>query len=155
MKAKKINKKWAIVLGVLFGASLISVGVFASATITLNSGNAVNLGAGAVAVNACGTQATVSAQQSFDTTSQSYKTTTISISGIPQNTSDCGGKTLSLAFRANSTTYSATWSVATSGGTGTYVYGGVAGGAATNAQTALIPFDTAASGLTTIAVAVQ
>ncbi len=154
MKFKKINKKWAIVLAAIFGASLISIGVFASATITLNNGNAVNLGAGAVAVSACGTEATVSAQQSYDSASQTYKTTTISLSGIPEDSTACGGKTISLAFRANSQTYSATWSVPTNAGQfGTFTYDGATGPG--HAQTTLTPFDTAASGLTTIAVAVQ
>jgi hypothetical protein len=157
MNAKKINKKWLVVIGAVFGASLIASGVFASATITLNSGRAVNLGAGAVRVDACGTQATVSALQSFDSSSQSYKTTTISISGIPEDAAPtgCGGKILSLAFLANSQTYNATWSVPTASSVlGTFYYGGVTG-PATMAQTALTPFDTAGANLNTIAVALQ
>jgi hypothetical protein len=137
---EKIKNKWVLALLALFGISLISAGVFASATITLNSGNAVNLGAGAAPVSACQTNATVSAIQSLDSTDQVYKLTTVTLA---LNTDRCIGKTLGLAFKAGTQTYSTTWSVA-SGGSNTFSYGLAGSG-----------IDITANDISTIAVSAQ
>lgn len=155
MKFSQSKKKWLIVGTSLFGISLITAGVFASTQITLNSGNAVSLGAGSASVNVCGTSATVSAQQSFDSTAQAYLTTTVSITGVSAN---CAGKTLSMAFKTGSTINSATWAVPAgyTDPTQKFNYGyGSRGATAYDAQTALTAFDTYGSNLSTIAVAAQ
>ena len=110
MTQRKSQKKWFVVLLGIFGASLLSAGVFAASTITLNSGNAVNLGAGAAAVNVCDSTATISTQQTYDSNVQRFNLTTITISDV--NTSNlCNGKTLELAFVAGGQTYRTTWSL--------------------------------------------
>ena len=82
MKKVDFKNKWVIAVLALFGVSLISAGVFASASITLNSGNAVNLGAGAASVTACDSAATISTQQTYDSGQQRYELTTLTLSGV-------------------------------------------------------------------------
>jgi uncharacterized protein (DUF2141 family) len=144
------NKK-VIALFALFGISLISAGVFASASITLNSGNPVNLGAGAVAVSVCDQQATIAMDQTYDANSQSFKLTTISLQELDHSL--CLGKTITMAFKdANGDTQSTTWSVGSTAGD--LVWGGSAGTGNTS-YSALDPVDTAGSNISTIAISAQ
>jgi hypothetical protein len=153
MSKVDFKNKWVLAVLALFGVSLISAGVFASATITLNSGNAVNLGAGSATVNACDSYATVSTQQSYNATAQRYDLTTITLANV--DTTACTGKTLSMAFKtAAGTTYSTTWGISGLSGEQTLTWGGTAGTGLTS-YSALTPIDTAGSGITTIAISAQ
>ena len=69
----KLKKRWLLLAAAIFGVALLGSGVFASSQITLNSGNAVSLGAGAAAVNVCGSNATISTQQYYDSMNQMYQ----------------------------------------------------------------------------------
>jgi len=148
------NKKVLFLLATLLGASLLGAGVFASSAITINSGSVVSLGAGAATVQTpCGI-ATISAQQFLDSGSGVYKTGTFTID-LGDTTGTCGGKTLSLAYATGSISGSATFAIA-SQSSGTYVYGyGANSGGGSRSSTLLQPFDTAATNLSTIAIAVQ
>jgi len=160
---KQSNRKWLIAAIGLFGLSLVSAGVFASTQITLNSGTShvVNLGAGTASVNVCGSYATISATQTYLTSSASYNTTTFSITGL--GAGNCGGKILSMAFSpTNGTVNTATWAIPSSPtGAETYVYGyGSNGGSCSaggtcQAQSPFTAFDTYNSTLSTVAIAVQ
>jgi hypothetical protein len=152
MSKINIRNKWVVAVLALFGISLISAGVFASASITLNSGNAVNLGAGAAAVSACDSYATVSTQQTYNSTAQRYELTTITLQNV--DTTACAGKTLAMAFKAGGTTYSTTWGISGLSGEQTLVWGGTAGTGLTS-YSALTPIDTAGSGISTIAISAQ
>lgn len=138
---KKFNfvNKWVVALVALFGISLISAGVFAAATITINGGTAVNLGAGAIGVNVCDSAATISTDQTYSSANQRYELTTVTLSGIDYTS--CAGKTLSLAFKAGGSTKSTTWAVVNN--QTQYVY---------SVNPAI---DTAGSDITTIAIAAQ
>ena len=156
---KAFKKSWIFAGVAVVAISLISAGVFAATQITINGNNVVRLGAGSASVSACGSTATVAFSQIYDSTAQAYKTSTVSVTGLP---SACGGKTLQLAFKQNSTTYSATWSVpvaVTSADTFAYGYGGSGGsynaGGTTLAQSTFSAFDTAGSDLSTVAISVQ
>jgi hypothetical protein len=150
----KIKKRWLLLVAAIFGVALLGSGVFAASQITLNSGNAVSLGAGAAAVNVCGSNATVSTQQYYDSTAQAYYTGTISITGIDYN--NCLGKTLSAAYKIGTTVYSTTWSVAASQTNFIWGYGGGTSSGANNYSASnLTAFNTASSNLATIAIAVQ
>jgi hypothetical protein len=138
MKKVTFKKKWAGALLALFGISLISAGVFASATITLNGDTPVNLGAGAIGVEVCDSSATISTDQTFDATDQRFELTTVTLSGIDYE--DCAGKTLSLAFVADGDTKSTTWAVEDNEDTYVYGFDGI---------------DTAGAEITTIAVSAQ
>ena len=72
MKKVNFKNKWMIAIVALFGISLVSSGVFAAATISLNSGNPVNLGAGAAAVDVCDSSATISTAQTYDSGQQRF-----------------------------------------------------------------------------------
>ena len=157
---KKSNRKWLVVAAGVFGASLITAGVFASTQISVNSGtnNLVNLGAGSATVNICGSSATISAIQTFDPTAEVFKTTTFSITGLG---SGCANKVLSLGFINSNGTISATWSLPSSMSTSKvfqYGYGsaGTNDGTTYQSGTALTAFDTGAqTQLSTVAIAVQ
>jgi hypothetical protein len=154
MRKINLRNKWVVAGLGLFGISLISAGVFASASITLNSGGVVNLGAGAAAVNACDSYATVSTQQTYSAANQRYELTTISLSNV--NFDSCAGKTLSMAFVAGGTTYSTTWGISGLTGEQTLIWGGTA--ASSNGVTsysALPVINTAASNISTIAISAQ
>jgi hypothetical protein len=148
------NKKLLFVIAALFGASLLGAGVFASSAITLNSGNAVSLGAGAATVNVCGSNATISTQQYFNSGTGSYYTGTISITGVDYT--NCLNKTLSAAFTRGGTVYSTTWSVSNNMTNFIWGYAGGSSSAPNEYSSSnLTAFDTAASNLSTIAIAVQ
>jgi hypothetical protein len=144
------KKAIAVVLSVL-GLALLSTGVFAASRITLNSGNTVNLGAGAASVSVCQTNATVNTQQTLDSTSQAFKLTTITLN---LDTTQCVGKTISMAFKQNSVTQTTTWGITSGAANTTLTWGGTAG-TGTTSYSALNPFDTASSDITTIAVSAQ
>jgi hypothetical protein len=150
------TRNYLILAIALIGVSLVGVGVFASTSITLNSSQAVSLGAGAAAVNVCGSTATISTQQYFDSTHQAFYTGTISVSNI-NATDQCVGKTLSLAFKEGSNVISATWPIQT--GYTNYYFGQLSSSSNSTpnaySATTLTGFDTAASALSTIALAVQ
>ena len=151
MSKVNFKNKWAIGVLALFGVSLISAGVFASASITLNSNGTVNLGAGAVAVNVCDQQATIATQQTYDATDARFELTTISLQGL--NYTDCAGKTINIAMKDGSTTYMASWAILSSY-TGDLVWGGTAGSGQVG-STALPAINTAASQISTIAISAQ
>jgi hypothetical protein len=150
----RIKKRWLLLAAAIFGVALLGSGVFASSQITLNSGNAVSLGAGAAAVNVCDNSATISTQQYFNSSQQAYYTGTISIDNVDPTA--CVGRTLSAAFVRGGTVYTATWPITAS--YTSYVWGSsTVSDSAPNKYSAslLTSFDTAQSALATIAVAVQ
>jgi hypothetical protein len=148
------RNKWVVGALALFGISLISAGVFASASITLNSGNAVNLGAGSAAVNACDSAATVSTQQTYNSTAQRYELTTITLQNV--DTTACVGKTLSMAIKTtNNGTLSTTWGIVNGGTDQTLTWGQTAGTGNTSYSALPSGIDTANSGITTIAISAQ
>jgi len=150
----KFKKRWLLLVAAIIGVATLGSGVFAASQITLNSGNAVSLGAGAAAVNVCGNTATVSTQQYFDSVNQAYYTGTISVDLPSQAATDCDGKVLSLAFDNQSgISGSATWAVVT--GTTSYVYGSTNSGGSSRSAGTLTAFNTASANLATIAVAIQ
>ena len=152
MRKIEIKNKKVVALVALFAVSLISAGVFASASITLNSGNPVNLGAGAIGVTVCDQQATISAEQSYDMTDQRFELTTISVKGIEY--ANCGGKTITLAMQNNGSLVYTTWAIDSAWTTGDLVWGGSAGTGQTGSR-ALTAIDTANSVISTIAIAAQ
>ncbi len=135
----KLGAKWIFAISALFGVSLLSAGVFAASQITLNSGNAVNLGAGTAPVDACQTQATISTQQTFSESSQVFNLSTVSVT---LNTDNCRGKELALAFKAGPEVIRTTWAIDNAGGVQTFSRGGFT-----------IP--TAQANISTIAISVQ
>lgn len=118
-RSRALKPLWVVLFVLAVG--LVSGGVFASTQITINGGSAVNLGAGAQTVRACSQNATVSTEMMYDPGAQIYGLSTVSLQ-IPANHT-CAGKTLALAFKAGSTTYSTTWSVANNTNAQTFTYG--------------------------------
>jgi hypothetical protein len=151
------KKKYILVAGIVLGAALLGGGVFASTTITLNSGNAVNLGAGVTSVNACNSAATVSTQTTFNSSYNAFLLTTVALSGINDN--QCQGKTIQMAFVANGTTYNATWAIPSTASVNpdTFYYGVNPGSGYTYAQALTSPGLNigATQSISSIAIAVQ
>jgi hypothetical protein len=98
MKKFVFKSKWNIAILALLGVSLITAGVFASASININSNGSINLGAGKAEVMACKDAATVSTHQEYnpDPGHNRYELTSISIDGI--NLDNCVGKTLKMTL---------------------------------------------------------
>jgi hypothetical protein len=150
----KLKKRWLLLVAAIIGVATLGSGVFAASQITLNSGNAVSLGAGAAAVNVCGNSATISTQQYFNTAQQAYYTGTISVDVPSAAATACNGKVLTLAYDNGTISGSATWAVVTGTTSYVYGYGGNSGGSSRSA-TSLTAFNTATGNLATIAVAIQ
>jgi hypothetical protein len=116
------KKKFLLILGLILGVALLGGGVFASTSITLNGGAAVNLGAGTAAVNACNSAATVSTQTYYNVSQAKYLLGTISLAGIDDASGYCQGKTIQMAFVINGTPYTTSWTVPSSGATASDTY---------------------------------
>ena len=155
MKNVNFKNKWVLAVLALFGVSLISAGVFASAAITLNSNGTVNLGAGAVGVSVCDQQATISTQQTYNSTFQRFELTTISLAGIDYDL--CDGKVITMALKDGSNpVQSTTWAIdgTTNANTSPLVWGGSAGTGLIG-SVGLTAINTAASNISTIAISAQ
>jgi hypothetical protein len=96
MKKFVFKSKWNIAILALLGVSLISAGVFASASISINGDSAINLGAGKAEVMACKNQATVSTHQEYNETENRYELTSITLDDL--DTTSCVGKTLKMTL---------------------------------------------------------
>jgi hypothetical protein len=94
----KVNfkSKWILAIVALFGVSLIATGVFASASISINNGNAINLGAGRAVVEACDDQVTISTAQTYSDADQRYELSEIEISGLDAGL--CNGRTIKMTL---------------------------------------------------------
>ena len=159
----KVNfkSKWILAIVALFGVSLIATGVFASASITINSGSAINLGAGKANVQACDTTVTVSTQQTYDVIDKRYELTSITIDDL--DTTTCAGKTIKMTLDyqlcsngadcADQTPESTTWSGFPTG-TQTLTWGASAGTGITS-TTVLPAIDTANVGDAYIAISAE
>jgi hypothetical protein len=99
MKKFVFKSKWNIAILALLGVSLISAGVFAAATININTTNQISLGAGRASVNACNEVATVNTHQDYDLGDHIYKLTSITIDNF--NTAQCNGKTIKMTIDYN------------------------------------------------------
>jgi hypothetical protein len=77
--AKKNKKNGALLLisGIALATSI--GGVFAAGTITINTSNEIEFGQGVAAVIACDSAATVSVNQTFDTTDEEFYVTTVDV----------------------------------------------------------------------------
>jgi len=155
MAENKSKSKWVIAALGLLGVSLIATGVFASASININSDNLVNLGAGKAEVTACQQQANVSTHQEFNDTENRYELTSITIDSF--DTRSCDGKSINMALswcdnnQANCQTQYAKWENYTDGENVTLTWDDRAGTADVS-SIALPPIDTSTLGYTYLAI---
>ena len=159
MAKVKFKSKWILAILALFGVSLIATGVFASASISINGGGVVNLGAGRADVEACQDEATVDTEQTYNAVSKVYELTKITIVGL--DTTGCSGKTIKMALNycaAGGTecqTQYAEWTGFESGATEDLFWTDPAGTGNTSTLV-LNPVDTAGSMVTaTVAISVE
>jgi hypothetical protein len=96
MAENKFKSKWVIGALGLLGVSLIATGVFAAASITINNGGAINLGAGKATVEACDTLVDVTTEQTYDAVERRYELTSIKLNDL--DTSLCAGKTIKMTL---------------------------------------------------------
>ena len=162
MKKIDFRNKSVIAGFALLGVSLIASGVFASASINLNSGQPVNLGAGKAEVMACDETATLSTQQTYNEVDHRYELASISITDL--NTAACLGKTIRMTLDYElcaspgsdcsfQTPLTTSWSGFSSSDT-TLTWNGTTGSGAT-AATALTPLNTANIGTAYIAISAE
>jgi hypothetical protein len=155
-KSTKYGFVGVVVVAVI--AFLVS-GVLASTSITVNTGNKVQLGAGAAFATSCDETVTATPLTTFNTTSGIYQLTTISVSGIDGAGTtgiSCSGKVLNLAFLNNSTAYYASWTLPTDNATNQYQFGALSGGSSGSNYFATSTFTAqSATTLTSIAVSIN
>jgi len=158
----KVNfkSKWILAIVALFGVSLIATGVFASASITINTNNTVNLGAGRANVEACQDQATVETEQEYNTTTNIYELKAITIVNL--DTRGCSGKTIKMALNYCETggtvcdTQYAQWTGFQVGQTETLTWDDTANGTGNTSSITLDPVDTATQMVTaTVAISLE
>ena len=144
-------------------------GVVAATSITINSGTPLSLGAGYATATTCDENVTVAATQAYDTGTNLYKITAMTITGVdlastvPSTGLGCGSltrKVMQLAVVTSTGVYNASWtlgSVATNiSDTYIYTFGSTGDGSRSGtiyyASTALTSFSIA--NLTTIALSI-
>jgi hypothetical protein len=88
---RKTNKLLLLISGIALAAS-IGV-VFATNTITINSGNGIEFGAGTAATSACDTSITTALSQTYSSTNSRFELSNIVLSGIADA---CNGKTVNV-----------------------------------------------------------
>ena len=140
----------------LLGIALLSGGVFAATSITVNGNNQLSLGAGNAYAVACDSDGVnVSTQQALSSNGI-FNLATISVYNIADT---CQGKVLSLGVTyGSSSTQQASWTLPTpTVSTYYFDFGGISGGAIVNsrqnATATLTQFD--ATQLGTIAISIQ
>jgi hypothetical protein len=167
-KRNNKNKKRLLILVALVGVMGIG-GVVAATSITINSGTPLSLGAGYATATTCDENVTVAATQAYDTASNIYKITAMTITGVdlastsPSTGLGCGSltrKVMQLAVVTSAGVYNASWtlgSVATNiSDTYTYTFGSTGDGSRSGtiyyASTALTSFSIA--NLSTVALSI-
>lgn len=88
---KKSNKVLLIISGLALAAS-IGV-VFATNTITINSGNGIEFGAGTANTSACDASITAALNQTYSSANSRFELSSIVLSGIADT---CNGKTVNV-----------------------------------------------------------
>ena len=89
-KSKNKNKKRLLILVALVGVMGIG-GVVAATSITINSGVPISLGAGYTTATTCDTAVTITAGQTYDTGSNTYKVNAFNVSGLDLTSYGTGG----------------------------------------------------------------
>jgi len=146
-----VRKRTIVLFSFIPLISLIGVGVFASSSITINSGNSVALGAGSQIVATCDNDVNLDPPGlSLDPATGMLMVTTISVSNVSQKSpSGCGNWIMELAASSSSGLQITSWSIPSSAIDTPFYFGGTITG--TNmAKTTLTPIDP--TKITTIAL---
>ena len=157
LKANTINlfSKRDLVI-IIFFTILGLGGVFAATLITVTAPD--SQGAGYLAATSCDEAVTIDKSVVFNSTTNRFEVSTISISNVNQSydatgRNGCGNQVLEMAFPINGSTTYASWTIPSSTITnGIFVFGG-ATGITYNAYTALTPVD--AQSLATVALMIK
>ncbi len=121
------EKRNQLAIACLTVISLITgLGVYASSSITFNSGNDVSLGAGNQRVTTCDNDVFIDPPGlTFDTATQKYMISTISVSQVSQkNPTGCGNWILELAAGYQGGYQMTSWSIPSSSVDSTFYFGG-------------------------------
>ncbi len=135
------KKPWLIGLGIFIVINL-SAGVFAASNLVLNSGNPVDLAAGAQRVTTCDNDVFVDPPgMTFDPVQQKYLITTISVSNVSQlNGTGCGNWVMELAAGYQGGFQITSWAIPVSNTESKFYFGGTNSGTGM-ARTVLTPID--------------
>ena len=119
-KRNNKNKKRLLILVALVGVMGIG-GVVAATSISINGGTPLSLGAGYATATTCDENVTVAATQAYDTGSNLYKVTAMTVTGVdlastvPSTGLGCGSttrKVMQLAVVTSAGVYNASWTLA-------------------------------------------
>lgn len=95
--ARSPKKKFKVVLGIGLLAAVMGMGSTLAASITLNSGSAVEFGQGIATATACDSSITVTPNSSYtNAATGDFLFSSVSISTVDSSTAGCAGKTFVL-----------------------------------------------------------
>ena len=155
-KGKNKNKKRLLILVALVGVMGIG-GVVAATSITINSGVPISLGAGYTTATTCDADVTITAGQTYNTSTNLYNINAFNIDELNVASGNCNNKVMQLAVVTSGGTQQASWSLPSSATLFTYQFGASTSvsnaGNYKYASTALTAFDIAT--LTTVALSIS
>ena len=127
-KGKNKNKKRLLILVALVGVMGIG-GVVAATSISINAGVPISLGAGYTTATTCDADVTITAAQSYNTSTNLFNITQLNVAGVDTNDLagglGCNSKTMLLAYVTSSPAASVqtTWTLPSSATAYTFVFG--------------------------------
>jgi hypothetical protein len=157
MENKNKNKKRLLILVALVGVMGIG-GVVAATSISINAGVPISLGAGYTTATTCDAAVTITAGQSYNSTTNLYEVSSLNVADVNTNSGYCNNKVMQLAYVTTlPATVQTTWTLPSSALTTLiYQFGptiGAPSGSYYYASSALVPFDIAT--LSTVALSIS
>ena len=111
--ARSPKKKFKVVLGIGLLAAVMGMGSTLAASISLNSGSAVEFGQGIASTTACDDQITLTPYSTYvnDTVAADFLFTSFALSNVDTATAACGGETFVIKAYTDSSTVATNYSV--------------------------------------------
>ena len=110
--ARSPKKKFKVVLGIGLLAAVMGMGSTLAASITLNSGSAVEFGQGIASTTACDTAITLTPFSTYvnNAVAADFLFTSFALSDVDTSTAKCGGKTFVIKGYTDSSTVATNYS---------------------------------------------
>ena len=111
--ARSPKKKFKVVLGIGLLAAVMGMGSTLAASISLNSGSAVEFGQGIASTTACDTEITLTPYSTYvnDTVAADFLFSSFALSNVDTSTAACGGETFVIKGYTDSSTVATNYSV--------------------------------------------
>ena len=111
--ARSPKKKFKVVLGIGLLAAVMGMGSTLAASISLNTGSAVEFGQGIASTTACDTEINLTPYSTYvnDTVAADFLFTSFALSDVDTSTDYCGGKTFVIKGYTDSATMATAYAV--------------------------------------------